>query len=184
MIVSVGPREQLDTSPAHPGGGPWRYAVMALDGSVTFADSAGELVAVSIPAYAEIPDTDEGHDEALVARYEHLVTLAASMQDSLIAQALESDRVDLSDAGEDILTALFADRATPFEGILTPKGGVDLDWQFEIPLVLVATDYTPFTERELPTGRVVWVDPSTEVTFLNSLKELGVIEMFLVAPDE
>lgn len=50
------------------------------------------------------------------------------------------------------------------------------DWQHVVPLVLIATDYLPFTGREAPTGNVLWLDPSTEVTYLRSLARLGILE--------
>jgi hypothetical protein len=47
------------------------------------------------------------------------------------------------------------------------------------PLVLIAPDYQPYTGRPAPTGRIVVLDPSTEVSFLRPLDTLGIIE-FLV----
>ena len=45
-----------------------------------------------------------------------------------------------------------------------------------VPLVVIATDYQPYTDRLAPNGRIVWLDPSTEVTFLRALDSLGIIE--------
>ena len=43
-----------------------------------------------------------------------------------------------------------------------------------MPLVLIETDYEPFTQRPLPTGNIAWLNPYTEETFLESLDVAGV----------
>ncbi len=60
----------------------------------------------------------------------------------------------------DALTAIFVDRSLPFEGRRTGAGGIDRDWTCPIPLILIATDYNPYTVRQaLPTRRIVWLGP-------------------------
>jgi hypothetical protein len=155
----------LGDIPAHPQGGQWAYA-MAHDGDlVSFADTAGELVGVLIEGYDQIGDTEADHDHALLVRYEHLVILAAHYQ-GLANQAAESAG-DLDVADEDTLTALYADRAEPYTGPQSWTGP---------PLILLATDYSPFTARPAPTGdTVTLLDPSRETTHLACLGELGFI---------
>ena len=168
--------------PPHPDGGVWIYSVLDGSGTVTFADSASELVAMAIPGYGDIPDDDEGHDEALIARYAHLVELAERTQHFMVDDAVKSGALVLTEAGEEILTALFAPRDRPWEGAMSASGWTDMDWRHEVPLVLLASDYAPYTLRETPTGRIVWLDPTTEVTYLRSLNELGLIELRTLDP--
>lgn len=79
-------------------------------------------------------------------------------------------RRDLDAAGEDVLTALFSSRSKPHE---------DGDWYHDVPLVLIATDYEPYTDRKRPSGKIVWISPETEVTFLRALEVLGLFELLL-----
>ena len=60
--------------------------------------------------------------------------------------------------GETILNALMVERTVPLTEVS--------EWTFEVPLVLVDTDYAPFTERARPDGRIIWIDPSDEARYL------------------
>ena len=46
----------------------------------------------------------------------------------------------------------------------------------DVPLVLVPPS-TPRTASVKPTGNVLWVDPFTETTFLDTLSEIGIVEL-------
>jgi hypothetical protein len=48
-----------------------------------------------------------------------------------------------------------------------------------VPLVLMTSDYVPFTERPAPTGNIFWLDPTTELTYLRSLDRLGVMKLLV-----
>lgn len=79
----------------------------------------------------------------------------------------------LTDESEESLTALLSDKTVPVEGFES--------WDHEtVPLVLLATDYDPYVpDRPAPTGNIVWIDPSDETAFLNSLSNLGVINFYV-----
>lgn len=184
MIATIDPTVSGPRLPCHPDGGQWVYSVLDGSGTITLSDSATDLVGLTIPGYDALAETDEGHDEALGMRYEFIIELARRTQESLVNQLVASAALDLSTLGEDTLTALFADRVLPFEGVTGPDGQISFEWTEVVPLVLIATDYAPYTECEMPTGRIIRLDPSTEVTFLRSLHELGIIELgFLAGAD-
>jgi hypothetical protein len=150
-----------------------------MDGGITYSDSLTELVAVGINGYGDLADDDDGHDQALIMRYDDLVQIANTFQRWLVDDGDLRETIDISHVGDDVLTALMSDRSDPFTGI----AGQDrpLDWQLDVPLVLVATDYSPFTDRPSPTGRIIWVDPETEFTYLESLSALGILEFNVLA---
>lgn len=170
------------TLPDHPDGpGGWAYALVDNDGQVIFSDNAGELVALLIQGYADIPASDTGHDLALVARYEALVEIAERAQRFLVDEAIERGTLDPLEAGEDVLTALFAPRERPWGGMDGPDGQVSFEWDRPVPLILIATDYAPFTDRPCPTGNVLFLDPSTELSFMVSLDTLGLVKFMVAA---
>ena len=179
MLTAIKANEPV-TLPPHPDGpGGWAYALIDNEGQVVFADDAGELVALFIEGY-RFPRDDRGHDLALAARSEALVEVAERSQRYLVDEAVEGGVLDPLAAGEDALTALFAPRTRPWEGRSTEDGTASYEWDGPVPLILLATDYAPFTDRPQPTGNVVYLDPSTEVSFLVSLDTLGLVK-FLVA---
>lgn len=49
----------------------------------------------------------------------------------------------------------------------------------DVPLVLVATEYAPYGTAVKPAGNVMWVDPFTETTFLDTLSEIGIVELLV-----
>ena len=178
MIATVQPSDSPTASRTpHPDGGNWLYAVFDSSGTVTLADSATELVSIAIPGYVNLPDSEAGHDEALGMRYDFLVELARRTQQSIVDQAVKSGDLDLTGLSDDATTALFSDRTRPFEGLPGADGQWTHHWDLAAPLVLIATDYQPYTHRPTPNGRIVWLDPSTEPSFLRSLDTLGIIEL-------
>lgn len=177
---------------------PWREGMVAVremerrgmhllvidgGGMMHFSDSARELVEMDIDGYEAIPDSDEGHDRALEVRYDHLIELAEKSQRWMVDEAARRGVVDWDSVDEAALTALCVGRTVPFEGLPTDGGGRDLDWKLGVPLVLCTTDYEPYTKRETPTGRIVWVNPVTELTYLRSLANLGVIQFHVVVDE-
>lgn len=68
----------------------------------------------------------------------------------------------------DTVAPLVAPKSTPYCG---------RSWRRTIPLVLVVTDYEPFTMLRRPKGNVLWIDPSTETTLLDSAAGAGFITL-------
>jgi hypothetical protein len=178
--------------PERPDGGPWPYAAVTLSGDTYFADSVTEIIEATLPGYADLKFVDdagnvelidEGNDVALVMRYDDLIGYATGLQESLVGTAIERANFDPTSVSEDVLTALFAERIVPFEGVPYSDDvndeRVNLEWELEVPLVLITSDYVPFTERPAPTGNIIWLDPTTELTYLRSLDRLGVMKLLV-----
>jgi hypothetical protein len=72
---------------------------------------------------------------------------------------------------EDTLIALSMDKWEMFDEIA--------EWNHKVPLVLVATGYAPYNSTPRPTGNVLWLDPFTETTYLETLAEIGLIELMV-----
>jgi hypothetical protein len=156
--------------PTTPAGAPFRFALVRGE-TTTFSDSMSDLVGAIIPGYG----AGLGDDEALIARWQCAAATATEVQQLLAA----ASDLNPADESEDVLTAIFADRANPLPGGSLPDG----TWNREPSLVLLATDYAPFTAAPAPNGNVLFVDSSTERAFLRSLTALGVF-VFYARSDE
>ena len=170
----------VDSPP--PGTGPeppphesvWPF-LMAHGDQITWADTRTELVGALIDGYDGILDGPDGLAEATWARYRQAVAVAADVQASILLDATEKGAFDpeqlaATPDGEAVLNALMVERTVP----LTEMA----EWTFEVPLVLVATDYAPFTDRPQPSGRIIWMDPSDEARHLDSLERVGRVRVF------
>ncbi len=148
--------------------GEWAYAVIDRGGAAYLADSASELVAhivgESFAGYRALGHGPEDLERALEARTEFLAQVAGAAQ-----RALAEGKISPTETDEQILTGTYASKAVAFEG----------DWAGAIPLVALATHYEPYTDRPRPLGEVMFVDPSTELTFLQSLESLGLLQLWM-----
>ena len=93
---------------------------------------------------------------------------------ALLATAAVHGDFDAAQAGEGTLTALLADKTVPTSCT---------EWRCAVPLVLIDTDYAPFTPRPRPDGRVIYLRPAQEHDYLASLAEAGLIQ-YLVADSD
>lgn len=144
---------------------------LAYENKVVLSDTRTDLVAELIAGYSELPDTEEGNDDALYMRYRSAVGVADQFQQIIAAQASNGGTFDHTVESEDVLTAIFTPRDKKITGF-SP-------WNHVVPLVLIATDYTPFRSDPLPEGNIKFINPYTETTFLDTLSQLGVIELFV-----
>ncbi len=195
MIVTVSASEataENATPPDHPGGRKWQYAAVALDGTTYYADSVTEIIEATLDGYADLKHVDErgeteffdqGSDLALVRRYDDLVGYATGLQSEIVRTHIEERGFDPTSVSEEVLTALFAEKIVPFEGISVSDDpsnpAVDVTWNLEVPLVLMTSDYLPFTDRMVPEGNIVWLDPTTELTYLRSLDRIGIMKLLV-----
>ncbi|WP_251151268.1 hypothetical protein [Cellulosimicrobium sp. Marseille-Q4280] len=142
-----------------------RFALSFFDRTVE-ADSLTELVAALIAGYSD----DE--TAALLQRHSAAVGLVNARQADLAVEAAEAGEA-IDAFTEEQLTALFASRD---EIVDVPDG----KWESEtIPLLLMATDYEPYTDRVKPVGNVKFVDPANERTFLGTLSDVGALTLFV-----
>jgi len=156
--------------PSRPDGTPWPLLLMHGD-RIVGAETAGELLAVLIPGYGDLPDDDAGHDDALWRRYESAVATATELQETLIAAAAENGDFDAATADEEVLTVMLTAKRTPYTGSV---------WRYSVPLVLIDTDYQPFTTHPRPYGRVIYLRPAQEYDYLASLAEAGLVQYLVV----
>lgn len=162
-------------APVHPvEGHDWQHALVHGAGTIVYADSLGELIAVIIPGYSDLPDTPDGDARALIARHEHLVDVANTVQAGFNADAIERGLFDPTSSDVNTLTGLGHDRARPWPGT-DIEGVQSYQWPQTVPLALLSTDYAPYTTRPCPTGNVVLLDGSSELAYLRTLTSLGLI---------
>ena len=176
----------VDSPPAGTGPEPpphesvWPF-LMAHGDQITWADTRSELVGALIDGYDEIPDTPDGVTAATWARYRQSVAVAADVQASILADATDKGAFDpeqlaATPEGEAILNALMVERTVPLTEIR--------EWTFEVPVVLIESDYAPFTERPRPEGRIIWIDPSDEARYLDSLERVRRVRVFVLGGDD
>lgn len=136
-----------------------RFALL-VDGHTLYAHTVTELVAALIPGYCP-----QDHDVALEQRWRLAVLRANALQADLAVKHVERDLHIMGRLDEEQLTALFASRAE-----VPPVPPV---WDCPIPLVLIATDFDPYTDTPAPDGNVIWLDPADERSLLMSLSAAG-----------
>lgn len=144
-----------------------------LAGSTVFADTRTELVAHFLPSYGDIPEGEDGDNTAFMTRHEAALVLASALQEHVAAHAVNTGAWNHAEASEDVLTAVFTPRAEgpEFAG----------EWTEPVALLQVTTQFAPYTDREPVTGNVVWIDPTDEKTFLETLSAAGAFDMHVHA---
>lgn len=157
-------------------GEPWPLAMRFGGGwQMCWADDPEDLVAVLTGS----PDAYLGErreQERLVQRIRAAISISVKVQAEVIHAAQQNGVWDtLRDAEREML--------------LSPRhqqpAGLDEDlfgepwWTASVPLVVVATAYGPHSSMPIPRGKRVWViDPITAEDLLETLSEVGVIEVF------
>lgn len=163
MTQTLASGAPVDEFPVSPSGAAFRYALVRGE-MATFADTLPDLIGALLPGYTALSD-----DDAQIARWQCAAATATQVQ-QMMAAALD---LDPSAESEDTLTAIFADRAMP-----VPADAIGDRWDHRVPLVLLATDYAPFTAEPRPQGNVQFIDSGTERAFLSSLAGLGVLAFY------
>lgn len=140
----------------------WEYALTLPTGRTYLGNRPDDMVAAMIPGYAAIPADDRGDDKALEQRALSLETWAA------VIQAVECSGARLEEMTEDEVNALMS-------GISTKP--TITSWEQDVPLFMLATWFAPYTDTPVPSGRVVLLDPVSDVTYLQSIAALGGTEL-------
>lgn len=178
-----------ETVTVPPGGdlpaGEWPFALLHGEGYTTLSRTRTGLLAAIIGGYAELTaQVDAGaaaqtaeDDPLLDARYDFAVDAATLLQAGYLRQAEETRTYDLAaETDEDVFLAYAQQKDQPFDGVRPAGSDVPSpEWTAEVPLVLIRTDYHPYTGRPVPSGRVVFLDPATETTLLNTLHAAGAV---------
>lgn len=140
--------------------------MLVLDHATLFAESFAELVSGLIPGYSEADNQDE-------LRAEFCAKVAPQIQESELERVRDNgDFYDLEYTAEE-LDALTAERFT-FDDPVTFE-----TWNHDVRLVLIAQNFTPFTDVALPVGDTLIIDGSTDESVIVSLHNAGVAECLL-----
>lgn len=158
-ILSAEEAENLNTA--------FPFAFLTLNNELVGADSRTGIVEGLIDGYESLTPDEHDSDPWTSARYTLLAQAAAAAQVSLLDAAYDANPELEADLSEDELTAL-----------LHPKNEETLEFDAwvrdEVPLVMMATDYAPYSSTPQPDGDgIVWVNCHDERVFLNSLERLG-----------
>jgi hypothetical protein len=160
--------------PRHPDGAQWLLAMLHGD-HVSFADSTASALGALIDGYDELPQTPAGRSQARQARYRYAAQIVVRTQERINGKAIASYVLDPSgEDADDVLVTLLGNRAVL---VGSAEGETSVHWAHRVPVVLIATDYVPFTDNIRPTGRVLMIDPSDEIALLESLSELCVVDL-------
>lgn len=152
-----------DLFPAGPEEGVGWFSLRIGDRTVR-SDRNDELLAAVIgPEYLEEDDPEV----LFLMRLEQAIVIATAVQESIVAAAVQHHDLDET-TEEDVWTALLAERETVDPGVR---------WEHRVPLVLVTSLFAPYSEKDQPIGNIAWVDPTDDVTMLESLQGLGVLEL-------
>jgi len=106
-----------------------------------------------IPGYDELPSNENGDKAAFVARYEPVIELANLVQTGLVIDATENDGWSPEQVTEDELNAWSQSKVVPFVPCEGADGTVSAEWRVDVPLVVIDTDYAPFTGSSISAGR-------------------------------
>lgn len=160
--------EQVPDTTTLPDGpdGPWTLWMSA--GRCGYAAaSLTDLVCVLIEDYP-VEGTDQ---DRLISRARAASRFAATVQGARIAERSALGAYEPHGMSRDEVSIAFEDKssAVSTEGKWRNK---------EVPLVLVASHYEPYTCLAKPTGNVAYIDPFTELTLLESLRGCGLIELY------
>lgn len=163
--MSIQPTAVRPDVPINPDTGePFLYT-MEVSSRRVHADTNEELVAAVLgDDYLDESDPET----AFEVRLEGAITIATAIQESIVASAVK--RGDLtSEEDESTWTPLLDPRETA-----DPFGG---RWEHRVPLVLVRALFTPYVDRSLPVGNILWIDPTDDITLLDSLQDSGLIRL-------
>lgn len=164
-VVAIVARGAIQT-PEHPEQRTWTVAWVFRNGDAIFADSLTDIVSVLIPGYEDLDD-DHEDDLHLNARIDALVPLARQAQELTLADLAHREHR----LSNDELNAALLDKEKP----------TSLErWNPAEPLILLTTTYTPYTDDEAPEGSIMWLDPTNEAVFLESLRKVGHGELWII----
>lgn len=146
---------------------------LAVGDETVRSDDLTRLVGALIDGYPRTADPGD----LLEDRWRCGVLHADAVQATLLADAVETGAIDLPTLSEEQVNVLLVSRAS---AVPVPAGR----WELAVPLVLMATDYQPYTSTPIPAGNVMLVDPGTERTLLGSLSDLAVCTLYVNESDE
>lgn len=163
MILVNHHRGCCGTNPTRPDGTEWAHVLIMHDGADVRADTPGEVLTMLIPGYQDLDQ--EGR---LAARIGHAEQMALDLQE------IHHHRSGVS--GDGLETVVKAPRSLPMTLTDPARPDAPARWDAPMPLVLVTTTYAPHTDAPRIEGNVVWIDPTEEQAFLDSLGDARVYD--------
>lgn len=167
----------------YPSGRHWPF-LLEVNAVTYYADTLSDLVDVFVPGYVEMVHSLElgvlsAADKIHLSMRSRLLEMARERQVEIVKEAVESNGLDPSQLSGDLLVALRQDKEVPFVGL--PDGdALSLHWDYALPLILIASDYSPFTDLAKPTGHnLIFVDATSERSFLDSASRLGLCKFLI-----
>lgn len=167
MDISTDPRD----IPTHEDGTPYAVALATPDATIG-ADTYDELLAQLIPDYPAAQTTEEDVARADALRFAYLAQEADHLQAMAVEQAAAAGFLG-SDATDEVKWLLSAPRT----GHIAVPGG---SWEItQLPLVLLTTNYEPFSAEPAPVGAgILWLDPTDARTYITSLAAATGLRVF------
>lgn len=146
---------------------PFPFAFLTLNNELIGSDSRTGICEGLIEDYENLSADESDPDPWATARFGLLATASGAAQATLIDVAYAQFPGLQESLSEDELTAL-----------LHPKDEDVLEFEAwprdELPLILMAEGYAPYTDVTAPKGDgIVWVTSYDERQFLDSLERLG-----------
>lgn len=154
-----------ETFPVQGPDGPWRVA-MTWGQSLYLATQERELVSALVKDYP----VDGTEKEQLLCRGRAAAAYALQAQGVAVAESSAMGAFDPDGLDEAQSQVVFEDKSA----VVSVEGV----WKSPVPLVLVASAYEPFTAVPAPTGNVSMINPMTDRTLLESLRDVGLISLF------
>lgn len=145
-------------------GEPFLYT-MEIGERTVYADTNEELVAAILGE--EYLDEDDP-ETAFEVRLEGSITIATAIQESIVASAVAKGDLD-EKTEESVWTPLLEARE-----VADPAGP---RWDHRVPLVLVRSLFMPFVDRSVPVGNILWIDPTDDVSLLDTIQDSGLIRL-------
>ncbi|MDR2620332.1 MAG: hypothetical protein LBC29_04360 [Propionibacteriaceae bacterium] len=174
--------------------------VMRYQGRVHEADTLDALVDVLQPGYSDIPKwfPNDVAEKSLEARSIIATQHIPFLREIYLANALDEAGVEygqwmydddgvlkMAQAAEDNGLAPYSQlvqylSTNPVFPVLAGE-----KWDYKVRLVLLANAYVSHeVEMSPPTGNVIIINPLTDLTLLQTMQEVGVIEFYVLAPGD
>lgn len=162
--MTLTPVDRPAGPPTHPDGTPFRFE-MLYSGLTrrAYAETHTDLIEFLIVGYASMSEQERWHARlAYMVRAQVITQAALNTADSFMRLS-NADRAVLQGPRHD------------------PP--VVATWDCPVPLILIATYYEPAGKAPRPVSEqgmepnVIWVDPSDDITFLESLHDIAAISL-------
>ncbi|XKH58592.1 hypothetical protein LG293_16190 (plasmid) [Citricoccus nitrophenolicus] len=163
---------KLDTIPeripAAGADGPWQLA-MSTSGSLYLGASLTDLVAALIEDYP----VDGTETEQFLSRMRAAIGFAETVQGLRLAEKSSLGAFAPHGMSPQEVAIALEDKKAPV--------GTEGKWRNnDVPLLVMASHYEPYTCLTAPTGNILSIDPYTELTLLESLSDAKYIELYEV----